>query len=94
MPGVFSCIHPRPRTHRIPNEAHLLYDPQTGTIVDAEGVLLVDLDELETHLDQVPEHYDSVNEALLEEDPAAQAAAQSLGRPIMVGERIQDLRRT
>lgn len=56
--------------------AYVIYDPGTGTVLGAEGALLLDTEQLDALVGP-----DS-DVALSEEDPDAQAAATQIGRPL------------
>lgn len=53
--------------------AHLIYEPDTGTVIGADNVLLVDLAELRKLVSP------DADVLLSEEDPTAQSAAESIG---------------
>lgn len=58
--------------------SHMIYDPDTGTVLSAQGALLVDTEQLEAFVGI------DADVALSEEDPDAQSAAREIGRPIPV----------
>jgi hypothetical protein len=55
------------------------FDPETGTVVGASGLLLVDLNDLAKALNA---SVDEVTEMLCDEDDDAQSAAMDVGTPV------------
>ena len=71
--------------------AIMIYDPETGTVLGAESALLVDTDELESHITDSAvtqaigrgDRIESLAEALLDEHPVAERIASAIGLPIL-----------
>ena len=71
--------------------AIMIYDPETGTVLGAENALLVDTDELESHITDSAvtqavlqgDRIENLAEALTDEHPIAQQIASAIGLPIL-----------